>query len=109
MQTKSVFEKCLAKKKVKKALKGIACHIENKDSPMEATKKSYPTDITDNQWKLIKDLIPAAGKGGRKRTVDIRAILNGIFYINGAGCAWRMLPHNFPVWQTVYHYFSRLA
>ena len=52
---------------------------------MEATKKSYPTDLTDSQWKLLKDLIPAAGKGGRKRTVDIRFVLNGIFYINSAG------------------------
>ena len=72
---------------------------------MEATNKSYPTDLTDSQWELVKDLIPVAGKGGRKRTVDIRAILNGIFYINAAGCAWRMLPHDFPVWQTIYHYF----
>jgi len=72
---------------------------------MEATKKSYPTDLTDNQWELIKDLIPAAGTGDRKRTVDIRAVLSAIFYINAAGCAWRMLPHDFPVWQTVYHYF----
>jgi len=72
---------------------------------MEATKKSYPTDLTDSQWELIKDLIPSAGKGGRKRTVDVRAVLNAIFYINAAGCAWRMLPHDFPVWQTVYHYF----
>jgi putative transposase len=65
---------------------------------MEATKKSYPTDLTDDQWELIKDLIPAAGTGGRKRTVYIRAILNAISYINAAGCAWRMLPHDFPVW-----------
>ncbi len=62
-------------------------------------------DLTDDQWELVKDLIPAAGTGGRKRTVDIRAVLNGIFYINAAGCAWRMLPHDFPVWQTVYGYF----
>ena len=61
---------------------------------MEATKKSYPTDLTDDQWELIKELIPAAGTGGRKRSVDIRAILNAIFYINAAGCAWRMLPHD---------------
>ncbi len=72
---------------------------------MEAIKKSYPTDLTDDQWELVKELIPAAGTGGRKRSVDIRAILNAIFYINAAGCAWRMLPHDFPVWQTVYGYF----
>jgi putative transposase len=72
---------------------------------MEATNKSYPTDLTNDQWELIKDLIPAAGTEGRKRTVYIRGILNAIFYINAAGCAWRMLPHDFPVWQTVYGYF----
>jgi putative transposase len=71
---------------------------------MEATKKSYPTDLTDSQWELIKELIPAARTGGRKRTVDIRSIINAIFYINAAGCAWRMLPHDFPPWQTVYGY-----
>ncbi|MFN7716829.1 MAG: transposase, partial [Pseudanabaenaceae cyanobacterium] len=60
---------------------------------METTKKSYPTDLTDSQWELIKELIPAARTGGRKRTVDIRSIINAIFYINAAGCAWRMLPH----------------
>ena len=42
---------------------------------MGATKKSYPTSLTDGQWELVKDLIPAAGKGGRKRTVDIRSVL----------------------------------
>ncbi|MFN5856104.1 MAG: transposase, partial [Pseudanabaenaceae cyanobacterium] len=46
---------------------------------MEATKKSYPTDLTDSQWELIKELIPAARTGGRKRTVDIRSIINAIF------------------------------
>ena len=55
---------------------------------MEATKKSYPTDLTDSQWELVKDLIPAVGKGGRKRTVNIRAILNGIFDINDLGRSW---------------------
>jgi putative transposase len=72
---------------------------------MEATRKAYPTDLTDSQWELIKGLIPAAGVGGRKRTTDIREVLNAIFYIDAAGCAWRMLPHDFPIWQTVYSYF----
>ncbi len=56
---------------------------------------------------MIKALIPAAGTGGRKRTVYIRAVLNAIVYINAAGCAWRMLPHDFPVWQTLYGYFRQ--
>ncbi len=78
---KSVFEKFFGVKKCKKAPKGIACqYTKNKDSPRSATKKSYPTDLTDDQWELIKDLIPAAGTRGRKRTTDIRGVLNGIFY-----------------------------
>ena len=71
-QAKSVFEKILRIKKIKKASKDIACqYTKNKDSLMEATKKSYTTDLIDNQWELIKDLIPAAGTGSRKRIVDI--------------------------------------
>ena len=106
---KSVFEKFLVVKKVQKSPQrySLSIYKKNKDSPVEATNKSYPTDLTNDQWELIKDLIPAPGTGGRKRTTDIRAVLNGIFYINAAGCAWRMLPHDFPVWQTVYGYFRQ--
>lgn len=66
---------------------------------------SYPTDLTDEQWKLISSLLPASKRGGRPRKVDLRAILNAIFYIVVAGCAWRMLPKDLPKWKTVYHYF----
>jgi transposase len=102
-----VFEKFLAAKKGKKCPQrySLSIYKKTKDSPKETKKKSYPTDLNDDQWELVKDLIPAAGRGGRKRTVDIRAVLNGIFYINAAVYAWRMLPHDFLVWQTVYGYF----
>jgi transposase len=66
---------------------------------------SYPTDLTDEQWDLICGLLPRAKSGGRKRTTDLRAVVNAIFYIVVAGCAWRMLPHDYPKWKTVYHYF----
>ncbi len=66
---------------------------------------SYPTDMSDAQWELLLPLLPAAKAGGRPRSVDLRAIINAIFYIVVAGGAWRMLPHDFPKWQTVYHYF----
>jgi putative transposase len=66
---------------------------------------SYPTDLTDEQWNLIGGLLPSAKPGGRKRTTDLRAVVNAIFYIVVAGCAWRMLPHEYPKWKTVYHYF----
>jgi transposase len=60
------------------------------------------SDITDEQWELLKGFIPAAKPGGRPREVDPREIVNAIFYILSAGCPWRLLPHDFPVWQTVY-------
>ena len=68
---------------------------------------SYPSNLTPEQWELLSELIPVAKKGGRKRSVDMSAVVNAIFYILCAGCAWRMLPHDFPNWKTVYHYFRQ--
>jgi putative transposase len=67
----------------------------------------YATDVTDKDWGLLEGLIPAAYEGGRPRSVDMREILNATFYILRAGCAWRLLPHDLPPWQTVYGYFRR--
>ena len=75
---------------------------------MRAARKSYMSDVTDEQWELLKGFIPAAKPGGRPRKVDSREIINAIFYILSAGCPWRMLPHDFPVWQTVYDYSAIL-
>lgn len=61
--------------------------------------------MTDEQWELLFPLLPSAKPGGRPRSVEIRAIVNAIFYIVVAGCAWRMLPQDLPKWKTVYHYF----
>ncbi|WP_414586739.1 IS5 family transposase [Scytonema sp. PCC 10023] len=66
-------------------------------------------NLTSEQWELLSGLIPAAKGGGRKRSVDMEAVVNAIFYVLCAGCAWRMLPHDFPKWKTVYHYFRFLA
>ena len=68
-------------------------------------RKPYPTDLTDAQWQLIEPLLPPAKSGGRPRKTDLREVLNAIFYLNRAGCQWRMLPHEFPPWKTVYNYF----
>lgn len=68
-------------------------------------RKSYPTDLTDKQWNVLEPLIPTSKTGGRPRTVDMRKILNAIFYILASGCAWRMMPHDLPAWSTVYYYF----
>jgi putative transposase len=69
--------------------------------------QSYPTDLTDAQWKRLRPLLPAAKPGGRPRSVDLREVLNGIFYIVRGGCAWRMMPHDLPPWSTCYDYFRK--
>ena len=66
----------------------------------------YPTDLTDRQWDCIKELIPAAKSGGRPRSLEMRAVINAILYIVVSGCQWRLLPREYPVWQSVYSYFQ---
>ncbi len=66
---------------------------------------AYSTDLTNSAWELISPLLPGAQHGGRPRTTDVRAVLNAIFYLLRTGCQWRLLPREFPVWGTVYHYF----
>ncbi len=70
-------------------------------------RPSYDTDLTDEQWLQIVSLFPKANHRGRPRTQDFREITNAILYLVRAGCAWRLLPHDFPKWQTVYYYFRR--
>jgi putative transposase len=69
------------------------------------SRNPYPSDLSDTEWEVVAPLIPPARSGGRPRTVAIREVLNAIFYVPRNGCAWRMLPHDFPKWQTVYTYF----
>jgi putative transposase len=68
-------------------------------------RKTYPTDLSDEQWKLLETILPPPERLGRKRSVDLREICNALCYLNRAGCQWRMLPEGFPPWQTVYYYF----
>ena len=67
-------------------------------------RAKFPTDLTDAQWMLIHPLLPKPKSGGRSRTVNLREILNGIFYIVRGGVQWRMLPHDFHPWGTVHYY-----
>jgi putative transposase len=70
--------------------------------------KRYPTDMTDAQWEMIRPLVEQKKKtAGRPRTVDLRRIVDGIFYILRTGCQYRMLPHDFPPWETVYYYAAK--
>jgi putative transposase len=65
----------------------------------------YPSDLTDREWALIAPLLPLARRGGRRRTTNLRAVTDAIFYVAVSGCQWRMLPKNFPPVSTVRGYF----
>ena len=70
------------------------------------TRKHYPSDLTDEQWQIVRRFIPKRAKVGRRR-IDRREILDAILYLNRTGCQWRALPHDFPNWKTVYTVFWR--
>lgn len=70
-------------------------------------RRAYPTDLTDTQWELIASLIPEAEPGGRPRKAASRELVDAILYFLRAGMAWRLLPHEFPPWQTVYYYLRQ--
>jgi putative transposase len=74
---------------------------------MNDTKKVYPSDLTDLQWHKIRWFIPPSPPIGDDRRTSMRAVVNAVFYISRGGCAWRMMPKDFPPWQTVYGYFAR--
>jgi transposase len=69
------------------------------------TRKAYPSDVNDAEWGIIKPLLPSSKAMGRPREVELREIINGIFYVLREGCTWRALPHDLPPWQTIYNYF----
>ena len=69
--------------------------------------KTYPNNLTWEQWELIADLFPKAKSGGRPRNVSIYSVVNAILYVLCQGCTWRALPRDFPAWQTVYGYFRK--
>ena len=73
-------------------------------------RRAYPTDLTDAQWALLAPLLPPAKsgpQGGRPRTVNLREVVNGIFYFLKSGGDWRLLPHDLPPWGTVHYYYRR--
>jgi putative transposase len=74
---------------------------------MLSTRKPYPSDLNNKEWALLAPFMPDAASEGRPREYDYREILNGIYYVLRTGCSWRMLPHDLPDWQSVYHYFRK--
>jgi transposase len=65
----------------------------------------YPSNLTDAEWALISPMIPPAKRGGRERTVDVREVLNAIFYVLATGCQWKALPKDLPPKSTAHSYF----
>jgi putative transposase len=72
---------------------------------MAARRLTYTTDLTDEEWQILEPLLPPAKAGGRPRKYPLREVMNGIQYVLRAGCAWRLMPHDLPQWQTTYQTF----
>ena len=65
----------------------------------------YPSDLTDAEWVLVEPMIPPAKRGGRRREVNVREVLNAIFYVLSTGCQWQALPKDLPPKSTAHSYF----
>ena len=76
---------------------------------IERKTKRYPSDLTDEEWDRIAPLLPKPSRRGRKPSVAMREVLNAVRYVTRAGGGWRMLPKDFPPWQTVYWWFRRFV
>jgi transposase len=66
----------------------------------------YPSDLTDAEWALVEPLIPPSKRGGRRREVDVREVLNGLLYVLSTGCQWRAVPKDLPPKSTLFSYFD---
>jgi transposase len=82
------------------------CTVENR-SRYDRSKLRYPSDLTDEEWALARREIPGAKRGGNKRTVDVREVMNGLMYVLSTGCQWRAIPKDLPPRSTVNFYFCR--
>jgi transposase len=72
----------------------------------DRSKLRYPSDLTDDEWKLVEPLIPPGKTGGGKRTVILREVVNGLMYVLSTGCQWRAIPKDLPPKSSVYDYFD---
>ena len=73
----------------------------------DRSKLRYPSDVTDDEWVLVKPMIPPAKRGGRKREHDERDLVNGILYVLSTGCQWRYIPKDMPPRSTLHDYLDR--
>ncbi len=80
--------------------------VENR-ARYDRNKLRYPSDLTNAEWALVEPLIPPAKRGGNKRTVDLREVVNGLMYILSTGCQWAALPKDLAPRSTVHEYLCR--
>src|SRR3712207_765503 len=74
---------------------------------MPPTRRPYPSDLTDQEWDLLAPLLASPERRGRPPKWPARRIADAVFYLLRSGCAWRMLPREYPPWQTVYYHFRK--
>lgn len=72
----------------------------------DRSKLRYPSDLTDAEWALVAPLIPPAKRGGNKRTVAVREVVNGLLYVLSTGCQWAAIPKDLPARSTLHDYLS---
>ena len=72
-------------------------------------RKHYDSDLSDLEWEVIRPLLPVHQGAGRKMQLDLREVLDAIFYVVRTGCQWRALPGDFPNWSSVYYHFHKWA
>jgi transposase len=72
----------------------------------DRSRLRYPSDLTDEEWGLTEPLIPPSKRGGNRRTVNVREVVNGLMYVLSTGCQWRAIPKDLPPRSTVYDYFD---
>jgi putative transposase len=67
----------------------------------------YPSDLSDEEWAILEPLLASAEKRGRPPKWPLRQVADAVFYLLRSGCSWRMLPREYPPWQTVYNHFRK--
>jgi len=72
----------------------------------DRSRLRYPSDLTDEEWALVAPLIPPARRGGNRRHVDVRDVMNGIMYVLSTGCQWRAIPKDLPARSTLFDYLD---
>ena len=80
--------------------------IENR-ARYDRSKLRYPSDLTDEEWSHVEPLIRPGKRGGNKRTVNVREVVNGLMYILSTGCQWRAIPKDLPPRSTLHDYLDR--